>query len=187
MKKKRYHKCSECNKIATWLYMPSTKGKIFFCDDHVPRGCFCNSCHIEEDGKPLSDNVLWLDEAHTTYEYLDEKGRREPCCEYDYEENGQEFFEKTKMIKVGDILEIWDKLAFIAPNDQSVPSLLKYIDKIKNKNVEEIEYNPFMQKVRKLCTPYWRFIIFGKGKEIVHFYNSFREQCYQKKLYEIFG
>lgn len=114
--KKKIHKCSECNKPAVWYYMPSSNGKRYFCDDHVPRGCSCNLHYIELFGEPdRTDNIIWLSkEAYKKYqesesrnifdfatferqedsfyyEYLDEQGRRYPCCEYDYDENGQEF------------------------------------------------------------------------------------------------
>lgn len=81
------YKCCKCNKIAVWCYLPTA---IFYCDEHVPRGCYCNSRHIKEDGNPDNENFIWLDDNHTLYEYLDEKGRRSPCCEYDYDENGFE-------------------------------------------------------------------------------------------------
>lgn len=64
--------------------MPSDK---FYCDDHVPRGCYCNSKHITEDGLPdKSNKFIWLDDKHTLCEYLDDKGRREPCCEFEFSE-----------------------------------------------------------------------------------------------------
>lgn len=60
--------CLECNKIATWFYMPSSKNFVY-CDEHVPRGC---SCNLDEHG----------------HETLDEKGRRDPCCEFHYDKDG---------------------------------------------------------------------------------------------------
>lgn len=104
--------CCKCNKIATWLHMPSDRA---YCDEHVPRGCTCNVQNLEEDGEPsyYKNNIIWwdkktydiyhqdnLDENKFTtrtrqndsfyYEILDEKGRRNPCCEYEYSEKGFE-------------------------------------------------------------------------------------------------
>lgn len=61
-------KCIKCNKIAVWEYMPSPGG-VYFCDDHVPRGC---SCNINDYG----------------VEDTDEQGRLLPCIEYDYDPYG---------------------------------------------------------------------------------------------------
>lgn len=38
-------KCLKCNKQAIWFHKPSngdSGNQIQFCDDCVPRGCFCN-------------------------------------------------------------------------------------------------------------------------------------------------
>jgi hypothetical protein len=72
-------KCSECNRIAIWLYMP---GKIdnAYCDLHVPRGCTCNDYPIDDDYDNLNPEN-WKEE-------IDEQGRRSPCCEYMYDEEG---------------------------------------------------------------------------------------------------
>ena len=75
------------------------------------------------------------------------------------------------------MLEIWNKLYVYVPKSPSYPSLIKYIEDIEKSDKEEILYNPFMQTIRNLWTPYWRYLMFGKGNNQVHFYNSFREQC----------
>lgn len=51
-----------CGKVATWCYLPND-GDWYCCDDCVPRGCSCNND-------------------------LDDKGRKEPCCEWFYDEKG---------------------------------------------------------------------------------------------------
>lgn len=112
----RNAKCCECDKMAVWINMAASREEnLFYCDDHVPRGCTCNLCDIDFDGIPEKDeNLLWwtkedyeknfrncttekeIEELATTkrqvnsffYEYLDEKGRRYPCCEYEYDEDG---------------------------------------------------------------------------------------------------
>lgn len=64
------HRCMKCDgfKLATWCYAPTYK--MFFCDEHVPRGC---TCQLDMD----TDEPL-----------LDEQNRELPCCEYDYCEDG---------------------------------------------------------------------------------------------------
>ena len=57
----------------------------------------------------------------------------------------------------------------------SVPLLAS--EDIEKSDKEEILYNPFMQPIRNLWTPYWRYLMFGKENNQVHFYKSFREQC----------
>ena len=59
--------CDKCNSIAVWEYAPN--GKYRFCEEHVPRGC---SCQTDEDGNAI----------------LDPDGREQPCCEYDYNKKG---------------------------------------------------------------------------------------------------
>ncbi len=102
-----YEKCS-CGKKATWCYMPGTDdGNNCFCDDCVPRGCTCNINRItdaERFGDDLSkNNCLFYDKNMENpfnnklsdsvyYEILDVNGRRVPCCEYMYDENGFEKF-----------------------------------------------------------------------------------------------
>lgn len=98
-------KCDICGKTATWLYMP---GGRFYCDDCVPRGCSCNVDNLDM-GEPeqTTNPIMWWphnikeedlyhggslhrDSNSFYYEILDEDGRRSPCCEYDYSEEGFE-------------------------------------------------------------------------------------------------
>jgi len=55
-------KCVKCGKMAIWLYMPS--GGNGYCDECVPRGCTCVG------------------------NQTDEYGRKLPCCEFGYDEEG---------------------------------------------------------------------------------------------------
>jgi hypothetical protein len=89
-----------CGKIAVWVYSPGYGGGMspFSCDDCVSRGCSCNyyTINVESYQPPIDDPELpegiinidwkWIDD--TTWVYLDEKGRKYPCCEYDYSEKG---------------------------------------------------------------------------------------------------
>lgn len=103
---KKFEKCCRegCNNIATWCYMPSES--FYICDDHVNRGCSCNTYSIKEEYRNLPEDSeiegkdwewLKVDDQNSDYEikeektywrYLDEKGRPYPCCEYDSSENG---------------------------------------------------------------------------------------------------
>lgn len=98
-------KCQVCNKKdAVWCYMPGhSNGIDMFCDDCVPRGCSCNVYSIAEFPLKGDDNtnyVFWsadIDDCSNKrndnsfyYEPVDEKGRRYPCCEYFYDEDGFE-------------------------------------------------------------------------------------------------
>jgi len=100
-------KCN-CGSEAKWLYMPSSSMENpFFCDDCVPRGCSCNIYHIDSNAyfhlknpwdlinPELPDGVegtdwIWINDEKTEWCRLDLKGRRFPCCEYDYEPEGYE-------------------------------------------------------------------------------------------------
>jgi hypothetical protein len=55
-------KCNKCDRLATWMYMPS-EYNCYYCSDCVPRGCSCMS----------DDNGNYLTESD---------GRPLPCCEY---------------------------------------------------------------------------------------------------------
>ena len=54
------NKCDKCESQVDWIYLA---GDSQYCDTCVPRGCECNQ---DEDGT----------------EYLDDKGRKLPCCEF---------------------------------------------------------------------------------------------------------
>lgn len=90
--------CSKCyNKMATWCYLPDD---TYYCDDCVPRGCNCRLHEITDNITPKSNQrVLYWDETMTTstkekqpnqrfFEYVDEKWRRYPCCEFIFDEIG---------------------------------------------------------------------------------------------------
>lgn len=78
-----------------------SNGKDFYCDDCVPRGCSCNVFSLDEfpiDGTSEKNYIFWnkaltefthgkTDES-AYYEEVDEKGRRFPCCEFSYDEEG---------------------------------------------------------------------------------------------------
>lgn len=76
----------------------------YFCDDCVGRGCSCNEYSVvdedyhppggirpneEEDGVEGVD-WQWVNEEKTRWSRIDEKGRRYPCAEYDYDPDGYE-------------------------------------------------------------------------------------------------
>jgi hypothetical protein len=88
--------CQNCNKKAQWIYMPSCEGSPYFCDDCVPRGCFCNyeyaNCkdqpELNQDPPEDKTKFKWLDEEKNGWTPIDKKGREYPCVEYSYCEEG---------------------------------------------------------------------------------------------------
>lgn len=95
----------DCGQVATWCYMPGfpDSSNPHVCDDCVNRGCSCNEYSIrDEDYHPAGgihpgedDGVegvdwIWTNDEKTLWAAIDEKGRRYPCCEYMYSEDGWE-------------------------------------------------------------------------------------------------
>jgi hypothetical protein len=78
-------KCFDCGEMAVWLYLPGdVDWDPYYCDKHVPRGCSCNEFpkeDIKEEDLDINNPEHWEEE-------LDGQGRRFPCCEYLYSENG---------------------------------------------------------------------------------------------------
>ena len=98
MKNKNKQYC-DCGKPAKWLYMPYTDndGNPFYCEDCVSRGCSCNHNHTVEDfaSAPTKEdgveNVDWKwIELDKVWVSLD-KGRQWPCCEFDWDEDEDNF------------------------------------------------------------------------------------------------
>jgi len=107
---RKYHKCghNDCENNANWIYMPgySGGGSPFSCDEHVHRGCSCNTHSINEEyrdlpGKNEIEGIDWewikvgddsfgfdITEEKSYWCHIDEKGRPYPCCEYSWEEKG---------------------------------------------------------------------------------------------------
>ena len=101
------HIC-DCQKMAQWLYMPSSSLDLnpYVCDDCISsiddEGCSCNwhYTNINAYHPPLDEPEMpeglegkdwrWVPnhEDQGAWQYLDEKGRPYPCCEYDYHEDG---------------------------------------------------------------------------------------------------
>lgn len=82
-------KC-KCGKIATWMYMPSgelSEKDSYKCDNCVPRGCSC--CWVPKDDIDVFDDIA-MSNPENYYEELDNQGRKLPCCEWWYDEEGWE-------------------------------------------------------------------------------------------------
>lgn len=204
-KKPKMHKCGRCGKTAIWLYLPSSHGINFFCDDCVPRGCTCNvmDLDMEEPDKSLSERIIWWsketynkclkDKTDTTtcctherkndsfhYEILDEQGRRNPCCEYDYCPNGYEREYNTYYVNISDALYVFNKV--MRKHMVGSLTMAEGIKKIITDNKDDkLNYNQFMTKVSKFCKPYISHTMFERDKLNNSFYNSFRSQLYDKK------
>jgi hypothetical protein len=100
-------KLCDCGEMAVWLYMPGfSDGNSFSCDDCVPRSCSCSEYStvpehyhppggISPDTEDGIENVdwKWINDDKTSWVYIDESGRRYPCCEYMHEEDGFEIDE----------------------------------------------------------------------------------------------
>lgn len=177
-KKIRYHRCSCCNNKAVWVYVPYHVGKIYYCDNCVPRGCSCNLFNKEEIPEmeyiDEKDNIkYWDDESvkkytngevsneefdnlgslekkinSTYYEILDGNNRRLPCCEYDYNEEGFE-------IEIPDIMV--EKEYIIKGIDKVIKSNYlwsKYInwgrlkEYIKSNYGDSVNYNKIFDNIR---------------------------------------
>lgn len=90
----------DCGKMAKWDYVTSTQQKWnpYFCDDCVPRGCSCNNDYDCAE-MPIKDTIEWYNSIGAKWEWieegvstrhLDQQGRKLPCCEYWFCEEGFE-------------------------------------------------------------------------------------------------
>jgi hypothetical protein len=99
----------DCGEMALWCYLPgySDDSSPYSCDECVHRGCSCNEYStvpehyhppggISPDNEDGEENVdwKWLNEEKTSWAYIDERGRRYPCCEYMYEKDGFDLDDK---------------------------------------------------------------------------------------------
>lgn len=85
----------KCGKMAVWVYMP---GDGVYCDECVPRGCFCNHRFTDPNSysPPLDapempegvEGIDWKWIAEGVCCELDENGKEFPCCEYMYDGEG---------------------------------------------------------------------------------------------------
>lgn len=100
----------DCGSVAQWLYMPSSERNFnpYVCDDCISsvddQGCSCNwyytdvnAYHPPLDNPELPEGVegkdwCWVPshKDQGAWQYLDEKGRPYPCCEYWYNDEGFE-------------------------------------------------------------------------------------------------
>lgn len=101
------HLC-DCGKIAVYCYMPASERDFnpYVCDDCITsadsEGCSCNwhYSNINAYHPPLDNPELpegeegkdwcWVpsQKENGGWQYIDEKGRPYPCCEYDFDEEG---------------------------------------------------------------------------------------------------
>lgn len=115
MEKKK--KLCDCGKMAVYLYIPGYAGggNPFVCDDCISSvdsiGCSCNWRHYDVNAyhPPLDKPELpegvegkdwkWVEHPGDDYwteikkeegiwQYIDERGRPYPCCEYEYDKEG---------------------------------------------------------------------------------------------------
>jgi hypothetical protein len=96
--------CGKCKgmasgKIAVWMYIPDDEVEIrFYCDDCVPRGCFCQM-DVEDSVDSTEEGTDWEEQRQMirngTHPLIstharDEEGRLLPCVEFEYSEDGFE-------------------------------------------------------------------------------------------------
>lgn len=194
-------KCSICGKTATWIYLPSTNYRQMYCDDCVPRGCTCNVEDVET--LPVEDktNTIWWSKSDYEngrfekfskskrknsfyYEKLDEKGRRNPCCEFDYDANGINRYTFELIISTYDILQTWLKV-FKKFNTTCMDELIEVSRIKKNKFVCKIDdlpyikYSEYMTKVEAIFRRKSPSTIIKINANSINCYNSFRSQLYE--------
>lgn len=205
IKKHKMHKCSRCNKMATWLYMPGTNSIMFYCDDDVPRGCSCNVYNIKEDDLPdnkfLNHTIWWSKNDYEKclkekinplifaskqrnvdsfyFEILDENCRREPCCEYSYSQHGFEREHNFYVVSVCDVKKcLSDTIRYkLIGNLTMAKQISIYISKLIE---NEIGYNELMYNIKNICFPY----INGdddRSRRNISFYRSLRGRIYGKR------
>ena len=177
MPKRRFHRCSCCDNIAVWLYMPGSKGKIYFCDNCVPRGCSCNLLSLTEFPKTnngITSTMYWNsndvnqyilgninndefealgskekknDSAY--YEILDDCGKRNPCCEYEYSSNGFEIDIPDIMIKKHDLLNCIGKVRDSYFLYRSNINWIKLIIYLRDNFGNNINYHTIFDEIEK--------------------------------------
>jgi hypothetical protein len=101
----------DCGKEAVWCYLPGygDGSSPYSCDDCVNRSCDCNHRYVSPDAyhPPLDHPDLpteedgvegvdwgWVDGTKEAWQWIDEKGRPYPCCEYHHEPHGFDVYEE---------------------------------------------------------------------------------------------
>lgn len=197
--KKRLKKCSCCDKTATWIYMPSGDGKRWYCDDCVPRGCSCNLRSLEYGGEPngKSNVIWWSKKAYNKctddfllvklatkermpdsfyYEYVDEKGRRKPCCEFSYVDDEEVEQRHYIISKKGINKTLEDSKYKLSISNRMKHAIVDFLSKLNN----EGDYNYFMSKFHDVCKPYMKI---GYNAKINRkFYLSVRDKLRELRV-----
>lgn len=185
--------------MAVWIGMSNGD---FYCDEHVPRGCSCNLHDLDFDGEPNKNtNVIWwskedydkyfqdqsfkeLENIATKerrpnsfyYEYVDEKWRREPCCEIEYDKDGFEMEETVYYLNKKDIIEILEmhKLKYSISKS--------YVTKIKDlleKTPDRVKYNKFMTELGVFSPQFFKL---GYHSPLnIKFYRSIKYKLREKR------
>lgn len=201
MKKTRTHRCSCCNKPAVWMYAPASTGRVFYCNDCVPRGCSCNVDTVTGLSRfdMTRKHAFWSKEDYEKYhatdelmqhasptkqedsfyvEVLDDEGRRNPCCEFWWSEGGYEIEENAYWVDRDVILDVLQKMT------RKLPYTIQQelIDKI-NALDSCVEYRSFMRKIYDFL-----FVEIPSMEGLPHypdnalkFYRSFRDRVFRLK------
>lgn len=88
---RKVHSCDKCDDLlAVWWYMPefADGSRGYYCDACIPRGCSCNIISAKETDLSIPSDYSLNEDGD--YECFESNGRRLPCCEYGYSEEGFE-------------------------------------------------------------------------------------------------
>lgn len=159
--------------------MSSSRGRRCFCDVHVPRGCYCNTGNIEEDDIPSDNrNIVWwtkkefednYDDYYSLmklaspkrkknsfyFEEVDNNKKRYPCCEYEYDSEGEEIKPRKYVLLKNVVMMEFNMNKYKLSISHSLrTNLTNYLASL-DKSIP-IEYNSFMSKVQTICNPYFK-------------------------------
>lgn len=161
---RKFEKCGndDCQNDAHWIYMPgySDGGSSFRCDEHVSRGCSCNTYCVNEEYRPIPEadeieGVHWewikagderlgiiIKDEKTYWRYIDELGRPYPCCEYSYEDRGFYTEEYEKFLE-----SECERIGYDLTADEDIQDSLKEWNEI-------VWFDSFIDKVEKIIEDY---------------------------------
>lgn len=189
--------------MAVWIYMPGGSGKNFYCDDCVPRGCSCNVRNIDNLENNVSLPLMWWGKEEDLFsegshirrydsyyvEVLDDKLRRAPCSEYEYDEDGFDIDETKYGITFSDFVEcIWNnknRLHISQGYAVVISSYQSFVDEqLIAENVTHyhlLDYNEIMSVFYSLSKSYLKDNAYNVAKNR-KFYESFKNELRSRRV-----
>lgn len=205
-RKTRKHRCCKCGDKAVWMKMSGSKGRFMYCDEHVPRGCSCNIYNIECDGEPEKrSRVIWYSKeeyekflAKTTtvvpnqfgsiekrndsfyYEYVDDKYRREPCCEIEYDKDGFVIEETVYLLDEDDVVFAFNthRLKYFI-SSLYAEEIKRLISSFFINGNHTVNYNDFMTVLGNISIKYFKPSYHGEIN--IKFYKSIKYKLREKR------